>query len=346
MCSKSAHAESYLLLALVNFVQVSRKLTPKLGLAFVLASLPNVGYAENRPLEPIENPGECPIDAPLRVANVDTLRQYEGLLGHCEATAIIQSPAYRANRPSTPIPVRVPQSVPEWDDPSRQPNAGALVANRTDADKRVTENSPAPVLDAADDGTKVGDVRTIVAPDRSNVAIVPPPSRLVPRRSTEYRAGMASDEVEAILALRPQSYTTVFDEQIAQAARSHGVDPLLLHAVIRQESNYRDRAVSRAGARGLMQVMPGTGRMLGVISADDLFDSRINIDAGARLLSRLWRVYDGNIDLVLAAYNAGEGAVRRYRMQVPPFRETREYVAKVKANYALLAKESGLAVHF
>ena len=155
-----------------------------------------------------------------------------------------------------------------------------------------------------------------------------------------------TDDVEAVLALRPQSYSTSFDETISVAARRHSVDPLLLHAVITQESRYKHRAVSHAGARGLMQVMPATGRRLGVQNSRELFDPETNINAGAKLLSQLWQRYDGNIDLVLAAYNAGEGAVQKYGMTVQPFLETRNYVAKVKAIYTRLPGESGIAVNF
>jgi soluble lytic murein transglycosylase-like protein len=184
------------------------------------------------------------------------------------------------------------------------------------------------------------------------VAIVPPPGAFVPSGSLPVAAttgleGLkAQPDVEAILALRPQTYATSFDEKIANAARAHRVDPLLLHAVIKQESGYRHRAVSHSGARGLMQVMPATGRSLGVADPQNLFDAEVNVAAGAKLLSSLWRSFDGNLELVLAAYNAGEGAVIKYGMKVPPYRETRDYVAKVKDIYRTLASESGIAVQF
>lgn len=91
--------------------------------------------------------------------------------------------------------------------------------------------------------------------------------------------------------------------------------------------------------------MPQTGRGLGVHNADLLFDARTNIDAGARLLKSLWARFGGRLDLVLAAYNAGEGAVRKYGMAVPPYRETRDYVVKVRAAYTRLAGESGIAAN-
>lgn len=145
-----------------------------------------------------------------------------------------------------------------------------------------------------------------------------------------------------ILTMRPVSYQTKFDDMIAETAIRHQVDPLFLHAVIHQESAYRNQAVSHAGAKGLMQIMPGTGRMLGV-HPSNLHDAAANVDAGARLLKQLYFKYDGNFDLVLAAYNAGEGAVAKYGNTVPPYRETQNYVKSVMARYYKLVAEQGKA---
>ncbi|NJM50058.1 MAG: lytic transglycosylase domain-containing protein [Sphingomonadales bacterium] len=120
-------------------------------------------------------------------------------------------------------------------------------------------------------------------------------------------AGGAMD----ILAMEPRSYRTIHDDLITRTAYKHRIDPLLLHAVIKQESGYKSRAVSHAGARGLMQIMPATGRSLGVATTN-LHNADVNVDAGARLLRKLWFKYDGNVDLMLAAYNAGEGAVAKF----------------------------------
>ena len=147
----------------------------------------------------------------------------------------------------------------------------------------------------------------------------------------------------AILGLRPATATT-YDGMIANAAIRHRVDPLMLHSVIRQESGYRPQAVSHAGARGLMQIMPATGVGLGVANSAYLMDPATNIDAGARLLRRLWDKFGGRFDLVLAAYNAGEGAVRKYGFRVPPYRETQNYVAVVQATYRKLLAERGVTL--
>ncbi|HVS31926.1 MAG TPA: transglycosylase SLT domain-containing protein [Thermoanaerobaculia bacterium] len=116
---------------------------------------------------------------------------------------------------------------------------------------------------------------------------------------------------------------------IADAARTHGVDPRLVAAVARRESAFDVNAVSPVGASGLMQLMPATARYLGV---RDVFDARENLFGGTRYLRTLLDTFDGDLDLTLAAYNAGPGAVRKYK-GVPPYRETRAYVAAVRSTY-------------
>jgi soluble lytic murein transglycosylase-like protein len=116
---------------------------------------------------------------------------------------------------------------------------------------------------------------------------------------------------------------------IEEAARTHGVDPRLVAAVARRESAWNENAVSRTGACGIMQLMPATARYLGVTN---VFDARENILGGTRYLRTLLDTFNGDLDLTLAAYNAGPGAVEKYR-GVPPYRETQAYVAAVKATY-------------
>jgi soluble lytic murein transglycosylase-like protein len=115
------------------------------------------------------------------------------------------------------------------------------------------------------------------------------------------------------------------EPHIQEAAKRHGVPPDLVVAIIEVESNFRDRASSPKGARGLMQLMPATAASLGL---HDPFEPSRNIDAGVRHLRRLMKQFDADLPLVLAAYNAGEGAVLEH-CGIPPYPETRAYVARV-----------------
>ena len=116
---------------------------------------------------------------------------------------------------------------------------------------------------------------------------------------------------------------------INEAARTHGVDPRLVAAVAARESAWNASAVSRTGACGIMQLMPATARHLGI---SNIFDSRENIFGGTRYLRALLDSFNGDVDLTLAAYNAGPGAVQKFG-GIPPYRETRDYVRHVRAAY-------------
>jgi soluble lytic murein transglycosylase-like protein len=118
-----------------------------------------------------------------------------------------------------------------------------------------------------------------------------------------------------------------YGEIIEKAARDNKLEASLIRAVIHAESAFNARAVSPKGARGLMQLMPEIARHLGVANS---FDPIQNIRGGSRHLALLLRRYDGNLNLTLAAYNAGESAVEQYK-GIPPYTETREYVRKVLA---------------
>lgn len=117
-----------------------------------------------------------------------------------------------------------------------------------------------------------------------------------------------------------------YDELIKKAALKHNLDHALIRAVIRTESGFNHRAVSRKGARGLMQLMPGTASSMNV---SDSFDPWENIDGGSKYLRYLLNVFNGNLPLALAAYNAGERAVTKYNYNIPPYPETRTYVRRV-----------------
>jgi membrane-bound lytic murein transglycosylase B len=116
---------------------------------------------------------------------------------------------------------------------------------------------------------------------------------------------------------------SIYGELIAATAQTHGVDPILVQALIQVESNYKPRAKSHKGAMGLMQLMPATAREYRVRNA---YDPKANIDAGVRKLKAL--IDKWGVDLALAAYNAGEGAVMRFN-GIPPYRETQNYVSRI-----------------
>lgn len=124
---------------------------------------------------------------------------------------------------------------------------------------------------------------------------------------------------------------------LSAAARAHELDPLLLHAIAHVESRHNAQAVSPAGARGVMQVMPATGQRFGVTDAQrSLLDPQTNVNASAAYIRTLRQRYGDDLRLVLAAYNAGEGAVDKHGRNVPPYPETQAYVRDVLAIYRKL----------
>jgi soluble lytic murein transglycosylase-like protein len=120
------------------------------------------------------------------------------------------------------------------------------------------------------------------------------------------------------------------DALIRRNGARYGVDPYLIYCVIHQESSFRPTALSPKGAQGLMQLMPGTAARYGVTDANDPAQ---NIMGGTRYLKDLLRLFRGRVDLVLAGYNAGEGAVIRYGQKIPPYKETENYVRLISRRY-------------
>ena len=182
------------------------------------------------------------------------------------------------------------------------------------------------------------------------------PEKLDERYQLFFRGGQSFDTAEGIGPLlrgragridgkvprASQTLLALFEASLREAARRHAIDYELLQALIATESGFDAQAVSPKGALGLMQLMPATAQRYGV-RADKraslekkLFDPRVNIAAGSRYLSDLIEMFPGDIELALAAYNAGEGAVQRAGNKIPNYRETQNYVKTVLQLYAYL----------
>lgn len=162
------------------------------------------------------------------------------------------------------------------------------------------------------------------------------PERLIPARVVSSSNGSSSGILLSLTSGSGIADEPPVHELVQEIAGRQGVDPLLVHAVIHTESAYNRLAVSPKGAEGLMQLIPETARRMGVSNS---FNSRQNIEGGVRYLRELQDRYE-DLRLVLAAYNAGEGAVDRYR-GIPPYAETQDYVYRVGKRYGDLRRRSG-----
>jgi soluble lytic murein transglycosylase-like protein len=149
-------------------------------------------------------------------------------------------------------------------------------------------------------------------------------------------ANMLQPQVDVDTEFEAVPANQAYEDIIQEAATEYDMDPALIRAVMQTESAFHPYAVSRAGAEGLMQLMPALADEMGV---SDAFDPRENIMGGVRYLKRLLEYHNGNLDLALASYNAGPGNVERYG-GIPPFRETRKYVKTIKAIYARSKRSS------
>ena len=160
----------------------------------------------------------------------------------------------------------------------------------------------------------------VLAAAMSSAPLARPAIALLPPTNTRQATVDVTAEYIAVPA------NLAYDDIVQEAAAHYDIDPNLIRAVMQAESAFHPYAVSRAGAEGLMQLMPALADEMGVNNA---FDPRENIFGGVRYLKRLLDYHHGNIDLALASYNAGPGNVERYG-GVPPFRETRNYVRTIK----------------
>jgi hypothetical protein len=159
----------------------------------------------------------------------------------------------------------------------------------------------------------------------------------------------AADKLQALIGLEEnysdRIYQVVpkhqFIEDIFIVSREYNIDPLLLHAIAEIESAFNSEAISKAGARGLMQVMPDTARRFGMQNPmQELFNPISNLRVSSNYIRTLYSLFGNNIPLILAAYNAGENAVIKYGYKIPPYRETENYVNKVMKRYLQLKEKS------
>ena len=195
---------------------------------------------------------------------------------------------------------------------------------------------------------------------RSGVQIVTPtvkpmmpptassPKKLV-KKTSQVRPRMNADEGLAMREnLSPANYSKLLmatgsnmkgfttgdlqvDSYIVNSCKRYNVDPLLIYSQMHQESSFKLKATSYKGARGLMQLMPGTAARFGV---SDIYNPQQNIEGGVKYMRWLLDTFGGDVGLALAGYNAGEGAVIKYGNQIPPYRETQEYVRRITARYS------------
>ena len=221
------------------------------------------------------------------------------------APALAQSTAYSFDNFDTPNGVRVYAEQPKARATGTRSRRPARTASSNKS--AVEQNGASPIsLDSP---------RSTVLP----TALTYDPLAAVQSKSSSLRGyTTGSSEVDGYL--------------ISSGAR-HGVDPLLLYSVMHQESSFKSRAISPKGARGLMQLMPLTAVRYGVTN---IFDPKQNIEGGARYLRFLLDHFAGDLNLALAGYNAGEGAVEKYGWRIPPYSETLEYVRRISRRYGLL----------
>jgi hypothetical protein len=175
------------------------------------------------------------------------------------------------------------------------------------------------------DSNKTAKQNSVVAPDDPVSTLKPTVLTYDPLSPSPTNAGSAL-----------RGFTTgnaQVDGYLVDSGTRNGIDPLLLYSIMHQESSFKSHAISPKGARGLMQLMPGTAMRFGVTN---IFDPRQNIEGGARYVSFLLDRFDGDVNLTLAGYNAGEGAVEKYGWRIPPYAETQEYVRRISRRYSLL----------
>ncbi|MBC7957564.1 MAG: lytic transglycosylase domain-containing protein [Cytophagales bacterium] len=216
--------------------------------------------------------------------------------------------------------------------------AAGMCAGSTDDDAGIPVTTPDVVGDTAPGGSAAA--AGTPAPRTNAGRAAPKAAARKERQASDMRplasvplderkaAGVSKESAQRAMALAPQ---------IDKVAGAYRIDPLLLHAIAHVESRHNPQAVSHAGARGLMQVMPQTARRFGVSSPiNELLDPRISLEVSAAYLKTLQARFGNNLPIIIAAYNAGEGAVEKYGRSIPPYAETQGYVKSVMAHYRWL----------
>ncbi len=202
-----------------------------------------------------------------------------------------------------------------------------------------------------------GDVLDLVSSETVNVVEISNCAVLI-ERSGKYETMVCGNKMPTVVFNKPSAlarykviipadgstkfifsddFATDYDKEIADVSEKHGVDPYLVKAVIKTESNFDPNAVSSKNAQGMMQLIPETANDYGV---SDPFDAKENIEGGVQYLKDLLDYFDGDMSLSLAAYNAGKGAVIKHGFTIPPYPETTDYIANVLGYYKLLKTKS------
>jgi soluble lytic murein transglycosylase-like protein len=263
------------------------------------------------------------ISLTLLVANSALVaQQVRPRLAKTDATSTEQSqPTARftefSQAPKTKLSDQQPQRYYPSSDIERDSHVGAFV--RRTAYVSMTVSYPNTGASANAEPVKAISVQSTA-----------PAIRTAASALTRLNAGWKSSRLRGM-----STGNVVVDRYLVESSERYRIDPLLIYSQMHQESGFKPQAISHKGARGLMQLMPATARRMGVA---DINDPQQNIEGGVKYMRLLLDMFAGDLKLALAGYNAGEGAVVRYGYQIPPYRETQDYVRRISARYRAIAR--------